>query len=77
VYGLDICSQQGVEAVLRTKGLTAALDLFERQDADLQLQHDARIQKARRLVQAHGGKGVPTLVVHDANGARLVRGEAF
>ncbi|TAH13367.1 MAG: DsbA family protein [Curvibacter sp.] len=75
--GLDICTPQGVEAVLRSKGLTAAADLLTRQDADLQLKHDGRIQNARRLMQAHGAQGVPALVVHGASGARLVRGDAL
>jgi putative protein-disulfide isomerase len=77
VDGLDICTPQGVGAVLRAKGLTAAADLLARQNADLQLQHDVRIQKARRLMQAHGAQGVPALVVHGASGARLLRGDAL
>ena len=77
VDGLDICTQPGMEGVLRAKGLTAAADLLARQDADLRLQHDARIQKARRLMQAHGAQGVPVLVVHGASGARMVRGDAL
>jgi protein-disulfide isomerase-like protein with CxxC motif len=77
VDGLDICTPQGVEGVLRAKGLTAAADLLARQDADLQLQHDTRVQKARRLTQAHGAQGVPVLVVHGTNGARMVRGDAL
>jgi putative protein-disulfide isomerase len=77
VDGQDICTPQGVEAILQAKGLTAASDLLARHDADLQLQHDARIQKARSLMQAHGAQGVPALVVHGANGARLVRGDAL
>jgi putative protein-disulfide isomerase len=77
VDGLDICTPQGVEAILRAKGLTAAADLLARKDADLQLQHDARVQKARRLMQAHGAQGVPAMVVHGASGARLVRGDAL
>lgn len=75
--GLDICTPQGAEALLRTRGLAAAADLLAREDADLSLQHDARVQKARRLMQAHGAQGVPALVVHGAHGARLVRGDAL
>jgi putative protein-disulfide isomerase len=77
VNGLDICTPQGVDGVLRARGLTAAADLLARQDPDLQLQHDARVQKARRLMQAHGAQGVPAMVVHGASGARLVRGDAL
>ena len=77
VNGLDICTPQGVDGVLRARGLTAAADLLARQDADLQLRHDARVQKARQLMQAHGAQGVPAMVVHGANGARLVRGNAL
>jgi putative protein-disulfide isomerase len=77
VDGLDVCTPQGVDGVLRAKGLTAAADLLARQDADLQLRHDARVQKARQLMQAHGAQGVPALVVHGASGARLVRGDAI
>jgi putative protein-disulfide isomerase len=77
VEGLDICTPQGVEALLRSQGLAAAADLLARQDADLSLQHDARVQKARRLMQAHGAQGVPAMVVHGASGARLVRGDAL
>lgn len=77
VDGLDICTPQGVDKVLRTHGLTTAADLLAHADADLQLQHDARIQKARRLMQVHGAQGVPALVVHGAGGARLVRGDAI
>jgi putative protein-disulfide isomerase len=77
VEGLDICTPQGVEALLRSQGLAAAADLLARQDADLSLQHDARVKKARRLMQAHGAQGVPAMVVHGASGARLVRGDAL
>jgi len=77
VEGLDICTPRGVEALLRSQGLAAAADLLARQDADLSLQHDARVQKARRLMQAHGAQGVPAMVVHGASGARLVRGDAL
>jgi putative protein-disulfide isomerase len=77
VDGLDVCTPQGVDGVLRAKGLTAAADLLARQDADLQLRHDARVQKARQLMQAHGAQGVPALMVHGASGARLVRGDAI
>ena len=77
VDGLDICTPQRVEAILRAKGLTAAADLLARQDANLQLRHDARVQKARQLMQAHGAQGVPAMVVHGASGARLVRGDAL
>ncbi len=77
VDGLDVCTPQGVDGILRAKGLNAAADLLARQDADLQLQHDARVQKARRLMQAHSAQGVPALVVHGASGARLLRGDAL
>lgn len=75
--GLDICTPQGVESVLRANGFTAAADLLALKSADLPLQHDARIQKARRLMQAHGAQGVPALVVHGVGGARPLRGDAL
>jgi putative protein-disulfide isomerase len=77
VEGQDICTPQGVDGVLRANGLTAAADLLAGQNPDLQLQHDARIQKARQLMQAHGAQGVPALVVHGTSGSRLVRGDAL
>jgi putative protein-disulfide isomerase len=77
VDGLDICTLQGVDAVLRAQGLDVAADLLMANDTDLQSQHDARVQQARRLMQVHGAQGVPAMVVNSGDGARLLRGDAL
>ena len=77
VHGLDICTMLGAETVLRSRGFKAEADQLAGRDADLQLQHDARVEKARSLMQAHNARGVPTLIVQRYKEARLLKGDAL
>lgn len=77
VHGLDTNAMPVVESLLRDLGLGAAADRLAAGDAELLAANAARIQKAQGLMQTFGAQGVPTLVVTDDNGSRLLRGNAL
>jgi putative protein-disulfide isomerase len=81
VQGLDTTDSHVVDGLLRESGLTAAADRLAgadaADDAALFATNAARIQKAQGLLQAFGAQGVPALVVSDAKGRRLLRGDAL
>jgi putative protein-disulfide isomerase len=66
-----------VEKLLRDQGLVAAADRLASADAELLAASAARIQKAQGLMQTLGVQGVPTLVVTDHHGRRLLSGHAL
>ncbi|MDR7308848.1 DsbA family protein [Rhodoferax saidenbachensis] len=77
VQGLDTCAVPTVEKLLRDMGLGAAADRLIAGDAELLTANAARVHKAQGLMQRFGAQGVPTLVVTDNNGSRLLRGNAL
>jgi putative protein-disulfide isomerase len=77
VAGLDTCAVPVVEKLLRDMGLSQAADRLLAGNIDLHQACDTRVQRAQRLMQAHGAQGVPALVVTDANGSRLLRGDVL
>ena len=77
VQGLDTCDVLVVEKLLRELGFTVAADRLVADDAELLAANAARIQKARGLMQTFGVQGVPTMVVSDDKGSRLLNGNAL
>ncbi|MES2360244.1 MAG: DsbA family protein [Pseudomonadota bacterium] len=77
VQALDTSAVPVVEKLLRDLGLNAAADRLAAGDAELLAANAASIQKAQGLMQSFGAQGVPTLVVTDGNGRRLLRGNAL
>lgn len=77
VQGLDTCDVSVVDQLLRDQGLGTTADRLADGDAELLAANAARIQKAQGLMQTFGAQGVPTLVVTDDNGSRLLRGTAL
>lgn len=77
VHALDTSAQNVVVQVLRDLGLGSAADRLAAPDAELVAANAKRIQKAQALMQALGAQGVPQLVVTDARGRRLLRGDAL
>lgn len=77
VHGLDTSAVPVVEKLLREMGLSAAADRLGAADAELVAANAARIQKAQSLMQTFGAQGVPTMVVTDDKGRRLLRGDVL
>jgi putative protein-disulfide isomerase len=77
VQGLDTCDGAVVATLLRDLGLAAAADRLATSDAELLATNAARIQKAQGLMQTFGAQGVPTLVVTDKHGSRLLSSHAL
>lgn len=77
VHAFDTSAAPVVVQVLRPLGLGIAADRLAAPDVELVAANTKRIQKAQALMQALGAQGVPTLVVTDANGRRLRRGDAL
>ena len=77
VQGLDICDAAVVASLLREQGLDAAADLLASGNAGLQAANIVRIEKALSLMERLGAQGVPHLVVHSAQGDRLLGGSAL
>jgi putative protein-disulfide isomerase len=77
VHALDTSAVPVVEKLLRDMGLSAAADRLVAGDAELLAANAARIHKAQGLMQRFGAQGVPTLIVTDDNGSRLLRGNAL
>jgi putative protein-disulfide isomerase len=77
VQGLDITATAVVQALLRNLGQGAAADLLASNDAALIAANIARIQKAQDLMRTFGAQGVPTVVVTDDKGSRLLPGNAL
>ncbi|MES2877434.1 MAG: DsbA family protein [Pseudomonadota bacterium] len=77
VHALDTCAVPVVEKLLRDMGLSAAADCLAAGDAALLAANAARVHKAQGLMQSFGAQGVPTLIVTDSNGSRLLRGNAL
>lgn len=77
VQGLDTSVQSVVEALLQTLGLGLAAELMATGGAALLDANAVRIRKAQGLMQTFGAQGVPTLVVTDNHGSRLLSGNAL
>lgn len=77
VDGLDTTAVPVVAQLLRSIGAPAAADRLEAGDAALHLANGARIERAQRLMQSFGVTGVPTVVVTNAGGSRLLSGNAL
>lgn len=77
VHALDTCAVPVVEKLLRDMGLSAAADCLAAGDTGLLTANAARVHKAQGLMQRFGAQGVPTLIVTDDNGSRLLRGNAL
>ena len=77
IHALDTGQLSIVEKLLRDVGLTAAAELMSANDAALLTANAARMRKAQGLMQTFGAQGVPTLVIADENGSRLLRGDAL
>lgn len=75
VQALDTSATAVVVQVLRDLGLETAADRLAAPDAVLVAANAQRIHEARTLMQALGAQGVPQLVVTDAGGRRLLRGD--
>ncbi|APW42711.1 DsbA family protein [Rhodoferax saidenbachensis] len=77
VHALDTSAVPVVEKLLRDMGLAAAADRLVAGDAELLAANAERIRKAQGLMQRFDAQGVPTLIVTDDNGSRLLRGNAL
>jgi putative protein-disulfide isomerase len=77
VHAQDTCAIPVVEKLLRDMGLSAAADRLAAGDAELLTTNAARVHKAQDMMQRLGAQGVPTLIVTDDNGSRLLRGNAL
>lgn len=77
VQGLDTCDMTMVEQLLRDQGLADAAQRLAAADAELLAANAARIGQAQALMRTFGVQGVPALVVTDAHGRRLLRGNAL
>ncbi|MES2941605.1 MAG: DsbA family protein [Pseudomonadota bacterium] len=77
IHALDSGQLPLVEKLLRDLGLTAATELLSAGGAELLAANAARMRKAQGLMQSFGAQGVPTLVITDENGSRLLRGDAL
>ncbi|MDT3720089.1 DsbA family protein [Pseudomonas oryzihabitans] len=72
VDGLDNALLSVVAEVLSSAGFAAAAHRVLAPDAELLDAYDARLTAARREMARFGAQGVPTLVVEDAKGSRLL-----
>jgi putative protein-disulfide isomerase len=70
--GLDITAMPVLDPLLRDLGLTSAADRLAQASPELRQASDARTQRAQMLMQAHGAQGVPTLVLTNEHGSRLL-----
>lgn len=77
VDGRDIVSIAGLARILRESGLDAAADLLAAPGDDLVAASRARTSRARQVMGAFGARGVPTLVVTDRHGRRMVNSNAL
>ncbi len=77
VLALDTSAAPVVDKLLRDLGLSAAADRLAAGDAELLVANAARMQKAQDLMRTFGAQGVPTLLITDDNGSRLLRGNAL
>jgi len=72
VDGLDNALLSVVAEVLSSAGFAAAANHVLAPDAELLDAYEARLAAARREMARFGAQGVPTLVVEDAKGSRLL-----
>lgn len=77
VQGLDTCNVPVVVGLLRDLGLGTAADVLAAGDADVVAANASRIHKARSLMQTVGAQGVPTLLVNDGKGYRMLDSRAL
>ena len=77
VQGLNTSAGLAVEKVLRDLGLIAAAERLASGDAELLAASTTRVGRAQGLMQAFSAQGVPTLIVTDSTGRRLLRGNAL
>lgn len=72
VDGLDNALLSVVADVLSSAGFAAAAHRLLAPDAELLDTYDARLAAARREMARFGAQGVPTLIIEDAKGSRLL-----
>jgi putative protein-disulfide isomerase len=74
VLGLNTSDSAVVTQLLREVGQGAAADLLAGDTKTLLATHAERIQNAQNLMREFGAQGVPTLLVTDDKGRRLLPG---
>lgn len=74
LQGLDTSDMAVVKQLLRGMGHGAAADLLSAGDPTLLATNTARIHKAQNLMRELGVQGVPTVLVTDERGKRLLPG---
>lgn len=77
VDGLDNALLSVVAEVLSTAGFPAAARRVLAPDAELLDAYEARLAAAQREMARFGAQGVPTLVIEDAKGSRLLPSSAL
>ena len=77
VQGLDNSDSSVLEKLLRDMRLHRAADRLAANDAELVSANSERIRKALGIMQTFGAQGVPTLVVKDDKGSRMLRGDSL
>lgn len=76
VEGRDVTSTDVLGQILQDLSLDAAAALFQAADQPLQDAHRDRIAAARDLLRRFGVTGVPTFILEDAQGQRLIPSDA-
>ncbi|WP_342620176.1 DsbA family protein [Rhodoferax sp. GW822-FHT02A01] len=74
VQGLNTSAMAVVEKLLRGIGQDAAADLMVAGNPTLLAANNARLRKAQTLMRELGAQGVPTALVSDDKGVRLLPG---
>jgi putative protein-disulfide isomerase len=74
ISGLDTSDMAVVEKLLRDLGHDAAADLLATDDPTLLAHNTACIKKAKGMMRELGAQGVPTVLVTDEKGCRLLPG---
>lgn len=77
VDGRDIVTTDGVAAVLADAGMGAAAERLKSPDDDALTQHRNLVDRGRNLFRRLNANGVPSLVVEEAEGARLIGADAL
>ena len=72
IHAQDTCDFATVETLLRQTRLNAAADRLVIADDTLRESNFARIQKAQQMMHTFGAQGVPTIVITDMKGSRLL-----
>lgn len=77
IHAQDTCNFTVVTTLLRTAGFVAASELMLSNDATLQEANHGRMRKAQHMMQTFGAQGVPTLIISNDKGSRLLRSNAL